>query len=409
MKRISFKFRNKTLAFQGESLFLFLVLMSFFVSIKIPIGSKSLVMYLAELITFFILGIDFIFRQKKIKKTIGYNKYFLSAKHLCVIMLFYIIITRLLFLVDGFDVDWFTYPRISIYFFACYFWIFYAKNSDKSKVIALYLFISVVSLLEIFYMIENGDLRSSTILTNVNVMVGLLLICIPTLFYLFLNSNKQLVKYWSLILVLLSVGLILASGSRGGFLISLIVLFAELIFSKKMGRKLGFFLIVIISIMFIYPYIKSSGITDSIERAISSLFSTFSDSSGNAAVSDTVRLKIWSMAWDSIRENLLFGSGNLLMYFYMDIYFVHQSAHNFLLELLMSYGVVGSIIYLFIIIKFIQSFMIKKMKNEKRVVYLTLFAFLSFALVEPTFTEKLLLCVFLLIISINHDSLKIYS
>ena len=165
-----------------------------------------------------------------------------------------------------------------------------------------------------------------------------------------------------------------------------------------------YFIIVAIAFgVVFFANIERNELQEVIYRSFSFLTGAHKGADSNALISDGVRSEIWYLGIQIFKAQPLLGAGILTFDFNMGIYKVHQSAHNFLIELLMSYGIIGTIIY-GIILNYILKIN-NGNKNSKRVVYLTMASYLAFSFVEPTFVEKIILFIFLMLVTSESNEL----
>ncbi len=383
--------KNKRINYRIIYLFLLLLLFTLPVTIPLPVGGKHIVVYIAELVIIFEWFIQALYFKFGFPQTDYFDRKYIGRIRIVSILLgIYIIVTRLFFLISGFDAEWLTYPRITLIFLISLFWIVRKRFESNDKITAVLLFITYLNILEIVFFIQSGSVRASKILLNINIYVCLFIVVLPTLVHLIINTTAVFRRAWYIGITISGLFLVMMSGSRAGTGIAIVVIAVELIFEKNNRGRIIALIFVVIPPALIIIGMKGFDTLGVLNR-------TFSIVSSSTVASDNVRSEIWKMGLQQFSRSPLFGTGILAFDFDFGYYKAHQSAHNFLIELLMSYGVIGTILYgklVYLIFRFCTP-----RKPYIRLVLLTFASYLGFSLVEPTFTERIILFVFLLVIT----------
>lgn len=377
-------------------LFVLLVLYTIPVTIGIPGLGSHIVVFLAE---FFIIAgwmiCYFVNNTSKSSFLIDEKNY--RVRNWTFAFIVYIAVSRILLFTTGFDADWFSYPRVSFIFLISFFWITKKGFSDFDKIDAVILFLTYLIALEMLTFLQTGDVRSSKVLLNINIFVCIVIVILPTLVHLTLNPSSLIRKIWYLSVLVLSLGLVLFSGSRAGTSIAFVVVIYLFLRERNINGKVFFLVIAVAASIVVLSNINSLELQNVLYRSISVITGGRHGTDSNAVISDNVRAEIWYLGFQRFLSRPLLGTGILTFDFNMGIYKVHQSAHNFMIELLMSYGVIGTIIYGILFVTILRSSPGDKI--NKRIMHLTVFGYLAFSFVEPTFVEKIILFIFLLLIT----------
>lgn len=127
--------------------------------------------------------------------------------------------------------------------------------------------------------------------------------------------------------------------------------------------------------------------------------------------SDSMRRDLINIGIKEVTKNPLFGTGNVTFLYTVGEYKFEQSSHNFLIEALNCYGIVGILfILLFIIFAIIESKIFDK-KNEafwqnKVSVILTFGLFFAMGCLQPLVFNILICPVFMMIFAVYHKITK---
>ena len=415
-----------------KSSLIFLLILFFgsldWIILPIPFTTKNMSFMISELIILFsLIYLYYLYKKRIISfQDLDFKKNILIfIGYLCIFTFYHVIF-------DGFDMAYFSYPRISICAITLFI-LFEKKLIDKKSVsAAINIFLAVLNILQLIHFLLNHSLRTSEVANNINIYICCNLILLPFLFYQVIVKNNKL----SLFNSILTLSFIPFSGSRSGFGLSIIVLLALFfIFLKKLNVKLvvtKFLIIVFGSILSIFLlflgfgdyYAQSSvmratffdqffrienddlrvqtnniileeNITITQENATpqdsdktnSDDTEQLHESQEMERTSDLIRKNMWYAAVNKVKENPILGTGIMTYDVNMNNRIVQQGPHNFILELLLCYGVIGSLIYTVILYKMYKTTLKKGNKVLKLIILTSLFAYSFF---QPTFVSYLI-------------------
>ena len=127
--------KNKRINYRIIYLFLLLLLFTLPVTIPLPVGGKHIVVYIAELVIIFEWFIQALYFKFGFPQTDYFDRKYIGRIRIVSILLgIYIIVTRLFFLISGFDAEWLTYPRITLIFLISLFWIVRKRFESNDKI-----------------------------------------------------------------------------------------------------------------------------------------------------------------------------------------------------------------------------------------------------------------------------------
>ena len=165
--------------------------------------------------------------------------------------------------------------------------------------------------------------------------------------------HKTRMKSRLLILIILITAIIL-TGSRGGFLSLLILIFIFLLMAHKsydvqrikISSRAGLLMIAVISLGVVLVFIP--------DTLVNRIFDISSYASGSG------RTELWNLAWNGIKNNILFGNGIASQANYYLSYFGYaKGIHNTFLMVLFETGILGLSLFL-------ASFLIILRKNLRK-------------------------------------------
>lgn len=263
---------------------------------------------------------------------------------------------------------------------------------------------------------------------NMNVMTGISVLTLPFLIdNLRYNEASRIYKIFNTCLIIATIISVLTSAARLMFALTvaiLVVMFLTNITNKKVWTKIliAFFsAILIIAVMFISNigntryalYREISGLDKiivSIDEKFGTNFNSFEqniDDNKSEALkqterSDSMRSDLIKIGVSEILKNPLLGTGNVLYEYEVGEYTFQQSSHNFLIEAIVCYGILG----LLIIIAFIVAVIIKSkafshkgnINWQSRITILIISAvFFAIGCLQPLVFNVLLCPLFLLL------------
>ncbi|MDD4332802.1 MAG: O-antigen ligase family protein [Patescibacteria group bacterium] len=199
-----------------------------------------------------------------------------------------------------------------------------------------------------------------------NFLASYLLLIIPLIFYLIFQSKKFLVRFSFIIILFFNLLCLIFTGSRGGYLgmIGALFLSGVLYFYNCKSFFVGkifknktlvvfFGLAIIFSLIFIFKFDNSFA---------SRIKNGFDLKSGSVAA----RMYFWQASWDAIKEKPFFGygletQGEILVKYYQKDWAIYGTvndypdrAHNLILDILLTSGIAGLIIFLIILYVFFR-------------------------------------------------------
>lgn len=397
--------RRKKLIVNNGTVYLFILLCLFALSLTIPIPGtgKHIVIYAAEIPILIGVMIRIASNGFRVCWKPEYdNKRVINTIKATLLFVCYIIITRLFFFIKEFNVELLTYPRISIVFLICYFWIINTHYSSKEKIDSILIFIVVVNVFQSYQLIATGTVRYSEVLMNINIYVCIIIIALPTIMHLFINSGSIMRRALYAFILFSSAIIVFASGSRGGTgMFALIVIY--FLFRERDYKSIAIIILASAGMILYILHIENPYFSETLNRSLS-VFRQFGKAIDESAlISDNLRYEIWNKGWTHILSSPLFGSGYLAFKFVMVETEVYQSAHNVFIEMLMSYGIIGTIVYLYIIYNICKSCETRDSNNSIKAI--TIVGYFVFSFFQPTFCEKNILFLFLMIITSTYPDI----
>ena len=127
--------------------------------------------------------------------------------------------------------------------------------------------------------------------------------------------------------------------------------------------------------------------------------------------SDSMRSELVKLGLEQIKQNPLFGTGDLYYTYDLGYMKLDQTSHNFILESLISYGILGTlmILALFIAILAESKILCKTMLHSWRFRVSTLglmIYYFAFGLVQPSVYNTLLCPLFILVLAYSENTLS---
>ena len=353
----------------------------------------------------------------------------------------------------GFNSDYFTYPRVSLVFILTFYIMNMVRFHEKAVKFSLLFFLLTLSVLQGVYFLVHGELRLSTIAININIHTCIMAISLPFLLSLLMKRDTTIVFKLITELVFTSqLVFSVLSGSRQGFLSCIVSVVLFILLNRK-AFGLNFILrisagiiIAIAALVYTYsttliPYTKAtirrSTMLDVIlkiegddliaasqktalieapqETALIEAPQKTALPTGTADAvlilegtepigadvlvrgSDQIRSTMWETAIDNLRGSLFFGTGRLLYPVEWNNMIHMQSPHNFILELLLSYGLFGAIIHLAILIVIFIIVWKRSGLHLRRNLLLSTGVFVAFAFLQPMLTSYLAIVFYLVV------------
>lgn len=268
---------------------------------------------------------------------------------------------------------------------------------------------------------------------NMNIMTGVSVVALPFLIdYLKQDISKKTKSLISLVICLTFIAVLTSSARLMCFLtfIVLIVMLFNNIKNKIIFKRiLALFLcaILIVSIMFIgnvkntryAVYREFVGLDKVINLTDNVLGSNigvndFSEEQEKVESieqinrSDSMRQDLMNMGIEQVKQNPIFGTGNVTYSYFVSGYFFKQSSHNFLIEALVCYGIIGVlflIIFIFIVISKSKIFSHKNKLWEYKISTLLVFiVYFAMGSWQPL-TFNILVCPMFLLIFLAYEKI----
>ena len=258
----------------------------------------------------------------------------------------------------------FTIIHYVIYFFICS--AVFRTWADWRRALQVFLFagsiVMVIGLIQIinpFYLLNNGSPRVASTLGNSIYVGGYGLFLIFTSILLFLKEQVKAYKWIYVMVVILSLGGVIASGSRGavlgvlGGLVSSIVIY--LVFGKenRKGRMIAASILGIGVLLSAVLFVNRESAFVAKVPVLSRLLNT-----SIASIMDSPRFVAWKIAYQGWKDYPVFGWGpnnyfyafnknydpSLLNHGYGETWF--DNAHNIVMNTLTVQGLFGVISYI---------------------------------------------------------------
>lgn len=200
-----------------------------------------------------------------------------------------------------------------------------------------------------FHIFNSPKRRIFGTFQNANIYALILEFMLACCLYRFLETKKILLKVWYVFLALFQFGVLLLTGCRAA-LVPLIFVIPALLISVKQYKLLGAYFVCIVALLaavFTHP----------------NLIPRFNDFSTIES-----RMKIWRVAVLGIKKYPIFGNGPWTYFHIYASYHGHKAVfcHNIYLDMLLSHGIVGAILFIGYI-RFFISNMVCMCKENKLV------------------------------------------
>lgn len=241
-------------------------------------------------------------------------------------------------------------------------------------------------------------------------MMGMTYAIVPSVLSalsLLFSNNNFVWKSVSFILIIFSSLILFIIGSRGAFivfLVFLLLLLFTIIIKKKAVKLLFFSFFVITTIMVVSNFDNYLiGIDDALDNRGVSIYAI--SKAVNRMDTDTFsngRTEIWKIAWDGFVEKPL---GHFIGSF-EDVYELHQ--HNFVLQLIWEFGLLGLIMALSIIFKSIVCLFVSKTDKDMQLFKMTIFCS-SLIILSYSGTFWILPCFWIWLRIINKKKISSYE
>jgi len=195
--------------------------------------------------------------------------------------------------------------------------------------------------------------RTTSLFTNPNIfgayLSGTIIFINAFIFYKNYNFKKYL-----LLLYIVSIFLLILTFSKGAILSTFVGLFFFFLIKRDTGNKSFIVILFILIILIIFVFFVLPISLFSFDDILNSLGIKYND-----ILQTGYRLKLWSISFNIIKDNLLFGVGSnalkfvLPFYDLIGIYYKNIShSHNLFLNMIVEYGIMGFILYVWFIINF---------------------------------------------------------
>lgn len=348
-----------------------LIMTSF--SLYIPEKVFRVAVYIPQLIIFF----NLIYLLSLYIRKLYLPKY--AAKMLLILFIFlvgyYIIITGYRVIFDGN----FTQSLSTAFVIFSSVVLFFLIDADIiEKEVAssdLIIILTLINFMQTIIGITTNSIRQSTLLLNIMVYSSVMLSMIPFLIYIIENrellKNRKYLSILSWINLFLILIFILASGSRSGFIMLIIILILSMIINynkrTKFLVKFGIFYLIVSSAIFVLfafnifdiksQLMRASYLNNIIEQQaeipvvgvpVEELTELPEEDSIKIDIigSDSVRSYLWETSIKEIKKNPLFGTGTFLFEVEYGGVKLLQGSHNIILESSLLFGIIGMMIFL---------------------------------------------------------------
>lgn len=265
------------------------------------------------------------------------------------------------------------------------FLVFFKESlfkEPKNYLNAISIFMILFSLYYLFMVVIKGlpDDRNSILgYVSSNYCSTLLYINYPLLIYCLSEVKDKKLKIRIMIAMLLSLIVILISGSRTAIGALIIIMLYAMINNntlKKFIKKTLIFLCVLIVVVYMYQNIPDLKLI--IDRGLRIL-------NGSDEVKEDIRSVVWQYTWDHFQGlNNLLGSGSVVIELYQ------RPAHNFFLEIYAYSGIIGICTYICCSVVAIKN--ICKINTKKDFYYYicTFLIFICIGYVQPFFSTGII-------------------
>ena len=300
------------------------------------------------------------------------------------------------------------------------------KNMVGNNVVAISTIIAAVRLIEYFMV---GKLFLAYPI-NMNIMTGISVLTIPFLIDYFKTATSKKTKIFTLCLICLIILEVLTSSARMMCALLIVVLLVQLVINiknKEVFKKLlttCLCALLVIVLMFVcnvkntryaiyreFTFVKTAMVwIDEIAGTTMSDDTLDEEEEKVEATeqmqrSDAMRSDLMNMGIAEIKKNPLLGTGNVTYLYDVSGYTFEQSSHNFLIEALVCYGIIGVLGIVALIISAIYKSKIISRKNKgpwqnKISILLTFAVFFAMGCLQPLVFNILVCPVFMIIFAV---------
>ena len=260
---------------------------------------------------------------------------------------------------------------ISYSFFLLIIYASFIRNKINSKVFAYVVEASLIaSLIVCIYSlfqfntisIENGyrfldfhifnspKRRIYGTFQNANIYALILEFMLACCLYRFLETKIIKLKIWYVILAFIHFGVLILTGCRAALVPLIFIIPTMLICTKQYKLLVTYFICIVglLSFLFVHP----------------NFIPRFNDFSTIES-----RLKIWTVAIEGIKKYPIFGNGPWTYFHIYADYNGHKAVfcHNIYLDIVLSHGIIGSVLFIGYIKSFISN--IAYMQKENKLVF----------------------------------------
>lgn len=201
-----------------------------------------------------------------------------------------------------------------------------------------------------FHIFNSPKRRIFGTFQNANIYALILEFMLACCLYRFLETKNNILKVWYVFLALFQFGVLLLTGCRAALVPLIFVIPVLLLCAKEYKLLIVYFIGIVglLSVIFTHP----------------NLIPRFNDFSTIES-----RLKIWKVAIQGIKRYPLFGNGPWTYFHIYASYHGHKAVfcHNIYLDMILSHGIVGTILFCCYIRSFISN--VCHMKKENLLIF----------------------------------------
>lgn len=396
------------------------------IELPIPGTTNKIAVMLTELLSVFVFLFlcSRLLNKKNSLRTLLPGTFERVFAAISVLFIAYVGATTLMRIItEGFSADFLSYPRICFVLFV----VFILLNADvftvQQKRSATLALATVVNAVELLFFIINGDLRLRAGFVNVNIYACGIIMTIPLLLHLFYTEKGIAMRLLTGANLFVCVLLIPITGSRLGLFLLLFALIVSMLLHFRLApavRVLQSALPVVLAVVCLVAVCSSPNhkpVYSNVLRAtmldryfeIENQDLVYEETGPEGekelvSTSDSMRSDLWKQAVEEIKEHPVFGTGKMTFNVYVSGRYIDQSAHNFLLEMLMCYGALGTVLYLASLVCMLI-YILRRCKGvNQRLVLLSLVLYGGFSFMQPTFVSYFLLCWFVILLTAMADT-----
>lgn len=392
------------------SIFLVPLYFSFFLKTSNVFELNKIVLFRILVIFQFLFCFIYFFIQKEIKQRfiVFFN---LKLKYLLIPFLYLIgllILTIFSSLREnsfwgnyGYQLGFYSYLYFFIFYFLLISWIDNKEQINRILVtIALSSFISCIYGLvqafgmDVFSWSESSYGRIFSTLGQPNYFASYLLLTMPILIYLLNNTRKIYLKFFYFLVLFIQVICLILTYSRGAQLAFFLGLFLSFVLFLFLNKKRGYFFlfknkrnIILISLFLCFLFsLAWINIPEEKKARIEDLANL---NKGSVAS----RLEYYKASWLGFREKPFFGYGlenqkEVLAFYYDKNWAIHNNvngvprqAHNIILDVLLTGGLFGFLLFLLLNFYFVRSIILNiKANKNPQLSFLIFFAWLCYSI-----------------------------